>query len=167
MKILSKNSLLIIFAVIISSCNATNSNRDKSDRGKSIAKEDNLYQLVHHADRVKEAILISCFEENELSLPPEIKLTIKMFQLMKYTDFSEACGLIQEQFVAVSEVELKDMFFSKDDLLVVYRYKFEAEKIDLPIELRIVFTKQKKLTEFQFYEWVDVYSEDLIKMNWF
>lgn len=158
--------LIVGVLLIFTSCNQSNS-KTKSDRGRSITESNELYGLVHYSDRVKSSILDSCFNKSKFILPAGVKVTPKMYQLLRYSNYKTTCEIVKNEIGILSNEELVDGFFSKDGLLVVYRYKFYAVNSDIPFELRITFTKEKKLTEFQFYQWNDTYVEDLVQMNWF
>ncbi len=158
---------------VLLSCSQSNpeapASKEKDYRGENIQKEKDFYKIEYKADFVLAYVLDSCQHLENFTLHEEdfVKVTPKMYQLIKFGNFKNTCSIVKDQLGLIKDKKLQEAFYSNGRLLKTFRYKIEAEKYDKPIELRLVFTDQNKLTEFRFFEWSDTYKPDLIKMNWF
>ncbi len=161
-------SYLICFVIFLCACTQTEYNKKpNSQKGLNLRIEQEYENVKSLANAVRAGVIDSCQNMGTLAFEEMIKITPKMYQMVKHGAYSDkTCHFVNNVLGDLGEWNLVEAFKSKDRLLKIFRYKLISKKYDFPIELRITFTDQNKLTEFKFYKWEEVYSEDLTKMNW-
>jgi len=165
-------TIIVIVLFLFFSCSSNNEKENKNNqyeygKGISLEKESDYLTMKMFADNAYSFIIDTCLKRNQLLLIDYVKITPKMYQLVKYSGFQNTCEIVEEQIGLIEHKELFESFYVMGKILRVFRYKLQCKKIKDPIELRIILTDSNKLTEYRFFEWQDEYREDIIKMNWF
>ena len=138
-----------------------------SHKGQNLRTEQEYENVKSLANAVRSGVIDSCVMHGELAFEEMVKITPKMYQMIKHGNFNgKTCNFVNSKLGDIKQYSLVEAFKSKDRLLKIFRYKLISDILDFPIELRITFTDQNKLTEYRFFKWEESYSEDLILMNW-
>ena len=162
------NKAFLFLLVLLSACsNGSESGNKRSEQKKSHTALKSTDPMNVIVDGVYAAIIDSCYGKKDLIVQDYFRITPKMHQLIYFGGLKKICPVLEEQLGVVEEKKLIESFYSGDKVLKIFRYKITCSKIEKPVEFRLVFTHENKLTEFRFFEWKNEYKKDLIKMNWF
>ena len=161
-------SLLLFLLLTTFACTSCESEQKiLSEKGPNLRTEAKYENVKSLANAVRSGVIDSCMSSNSIGFDEMVKITPKMFQMMKHAEYkSKTCDFVNNELGNISEWSLVEAFKSKDRQLNIFRYRLMSKKLDFPIELRITFTDLNKLTEYRFFKWEEHYSEKLIKMNW-
>ncbi len=104
----------------------------------------------------------SCEEGDSILFMQNEHISPKLKRLIRT---GKTCIIIKEELGEITGIELVEAVHFKS-VIRILRYKISCTKINAPIEFRIFLTTDNSLSDFNFYEWNDLYDYSIPAKKW-
>ncbi len=151
---MKKKILYIIFGLSLGCCTRTPLKTIPYDEINSttiMVAEEMYFELF----KACETETIDTFIQNSYLAPKTLKILEK----------NDVCLVIEEYLGEITSVELIEAIHFKS-VIRILRYQIGCTKSDELIEFRMFLSTDNQLSEFNFYEWKDIYDYSTPDKKW-